>query len=149
MESAHGKHPKSRHERIAEAAYFRAERRGFEGGDPVADWIDAEREVDAALDRGQVAPLIDRFEAQVEAAQAKLKTLSRRAAHLKEETRARREEDLKRIRTLKGKLEKRLAQLRAQGEHAGEHVKEQAEKLRAELGELLHEIGSRRRGTRK
>ncbi len=32
--------------RIAEAAYFRASQRGFEGGDPVEDWLDAEREID-------------------------------------------------------------------------------------------------------
>jgi hypothetical protein len=36
---------------IAEAAYRRAERRGFEGGDPVADWLDSEKEVDALLSR--------------------------------------------------------------------------------------------------
>ena len=30
---------------IAEAAYYRAEKRGFQGGDPVADWLAAEREV--------------------------------------------------------------------------------------------------------
>jgi hypothetical protein len=36
---------------IAEAAYLRAERRGFEGGDPVADWLESEREVDALLTR--------------------------------------------------------------------------------------------------
>jgi hypothetical protein len=41
-----------RRQRIAEAAYFRAERRGFAGGDPVADWIDAEHEVDAELRDG-------------------------------------------------------------------------------------------------
>lgn len=29
---------------IAEAAYFRAEMRGFEGGDPLQDWLDAEAE---------------------------------------------------------------------------------------------------------
>lgn len=38
-----------RRQRIAEAAYFRALSRGFEGGDPVADWLDAEREVDKSL----------------------------------------------------------------------------------------------------
>jgi hypothetical protein len=38
-----------RHVLIAEAAYFRAESRGFEGGDPVEDWLAAEREVDQAL----------------------------------------------------------------------------------------------------
>ena len=34
---------------IAEAAYYRAERRGFEGGDPVQDWLAAEAEVDEQL----------------------------------------------------------------------------------------------------
>ena len=36
---------------IAESAYRRAERRGFTGGDPVADWLESEREVDALLSR--------------------------------------------------------------------------------------------------
>jgi hypothetical protein len=31
---------------IAEAAYLRAEQRGFSGGDSVADWLAAEKEVD-------------------------------------------------------------------------------------------------------
>ncbi len=30
---------------IAELAYFRAEKRGFNGGDPVEDWLAAEREI--------------------------------------------------------------------------------------------------------
>lgn len=34
---------------IAEAAYYRALRRGFNGGDPVDDWLDAEQEIDRAL----------------------------------------------------------------------------------------------------
>lgn len=38
-----------RRQLIAEAAYFRALSRGFEGGDPVADWLDAEHEVDQSL----------------------------------------------------------------------------------------------------
>jgi hypothetical protein len=36
---------------IADAAYRRAERRGFTGGDAVADWLDSEKEVDALLTR--------------------------------------------------------------------------------------------------
>ena len=36
---------------IAESAYLRAERRGFQGGDPVADWLDSEKEVDLLLSR--------------------------------------------------------------------------------------------------
>lgn len=34
---------------VAEAAYLRAERRGFVGGDPVQDWLEAEAEIDSAL----------------------------------------------------------------------------------------------------
>nr|WP_305775476.1 DUF2934 domain-containing protein [Ferrovum sp.] len=34
---------------IAVAAYYRAERRGFNGGDTLADWLEAEAEVDALL----------------------------------------------------------------------------------------------------
>lgn len=36
----------ARHRMIAEAAYYRAERRGFGAGDPVADWLAAEDEID-------------------------------------------------------------------------------------------------------
>lgn len=34
---------------IAEAAYFHAERRGFEPGDATQDWLNAEAEIDALL----------------------------------------------------------------------------------------------------
>jgi hypothetical protein len=37
-----------RRQMIAEAAYFRAEKRGF-GVDPLADWIEAEVEIDARV----------------------------------------------------------------------------------------------------
>jgi hypothetical protein len=36
----------TRHRRIEKAAYFRAEARGFIGGDPVQDWLLAEAEID-------------------------------------------------------------------------------------------------------
>ncbi len=41
--------PDLRWKMIAEAAYLRAERRGFTSGDPVDDWLAAEREVDRRL----------------------------------------------------------------------------------------------------
>ncbi len=34
---------------IAEAAYFRAEHRGFQGGCPVEDWLEAEQEINRRL----------------------------------------------------------------------------------------------------
>ena len=41
--------PEARRGMIAEAAYLRAERRGFAPGHEVADWLAAEQEVDALL----------------------------------------------------------------------------------------------------
>lgn len=47
--------PEERVRLIAEAAYFRAERRGFAEGDALEDWIAAEAEIDALLNsRGAV-----------------------------------------------------------------------------------------------
>lgn len=42
----------SRHKMIAEAAYYRAARRGFCAGDAVADWLSSEREIDEMLNKG-------------------------------------------------------------------------------------------------
>lgn len=44
--------PEQRMALIAEAAYFRAERRSFWGGGEVEDWLAAEAEVDTKLMRG-------------------------------------------------------------------------------------------------
>ena len=45
--------PEARHTLIAEAAYLRAERRGFMPGHETDDWLAAEAEVDALLTVGQ------------------------------------------------------------------------------------------------
>ncbi len=38
-----------RQKMVADAAYYIAERRGFQVGDPVADWVAAEAEIDELL----------------------------------------------------------------------------------------------------
>jgi len=45
---------------IAEAAYFRAERRGFCGGSELEDWLQAEAEVDGFLASQSTAPKLKR-----------------------------------------------------------------------------------------
>ena len=47
--------PEQRAALIAEAAYFRAEKRGFRPGHETADWLAAEAEVDARLLQGTAA----------------------------------------------------------------------------------------------
>jgi Protein of unknown function (DUF2934) len=39
--------PEQRRKMIEEAAYYRALERGFEGGDPIEDWLNAELEIDS------------------------------------------------------------------------------------------------------
>lgn len=41
--------PAARYRMVAEAAYFRAEQRGFVGGDPARDWAEAEAQITATL----------------------------------------------------------------------------------------------------
>ncbi len=50
--------PEKRAALIAEAAYFRAEKRGFAPGHETEDWLAAEREVDAALMRAKSPPRV-------------------------------------------------------------------------------------------
>ena len=44
-----GKSEEDRQDMISTAAYYRAERRGFSGGNEVQDWLEAEAEIDAML----------------------------------------------------------------------------------------------------
>jgi len=46
--------PEQRYRMICDAAYFRAEQRGFIGGNPEQDWRDAENEIDQKLCAVQV-----------------------------------------------------------------------------------------------
>lgn len=54
-----------RHRMITEAAYFLAERRGFAGGSAEDDWLQAERDIDRALQTAQVSTDSSHTEARV------------------------------------------------------------------------------------
>ena len=41
---------------IAEAAYYLAEQRGFSGGDPIKDWLDAEAIIDQMVTKAKRKP---------------------------------------------------------------------------------------------
>jgi hypothetical protein len=44
--------PEERWRMVAEAAYLRAEKRGFSGGNPTEDWLAAEAEIEKILSKG-------------------------------------------------------------------------------------------------
>ena len=41
--------PETRHQMVASAAYYRAERRGFKDGSELADWLEAGSEIEQSL----------------------------------------------------------------------------------------------------
>ena len=139
--SSQSKVPTELRERmIAEAAYFKAERRGFNGGDAVRDWCEAEAEIDArlrGLDDGQ---LVERIEEVLESAAEKLAAVRRKVARLSSETRGEWERDLERLATLRDTLKPKLKELKEQGGRAGRKVREQAAKIRDELAELVQRL---------
>jgi hypothetical protein len=49
--------PDTRRAMIAETAYYRAQKRGFDPGHEIEDWLEAEAMVDAQIKRGQ-APTV-------------------------------------------------------------------------------------------
>jgi hypothetical protein len=50
--AAVAEHPETYEEMIAEAAYYKAQKRGFVGGQELADWFAAESEVERLLLQG-------------------------------------------------------------------------------------------------
>lgn len=128
---------------IAEAAYFRAERRGFNGGDPVRDWCEAEAEIDGQLRRHEDGQLVERIEEALESAAKRLKAVRRKVARLSSEARGEWERDVDRLAALREKLKPNLEELREQGERTGRKVREQAERIRDEIAELVQRLEAR------
>jgi hypothetical protein len=127
----------ARRKLIAEAAYFRAERRGFEGGDPVADWVEAEAEVDSVLQRREHGQLVERLEQRLAEAAKKAEALKKKTRSAKTEARAEVQHELERLNRLRDALEHRVEEISRQGVQASRKLLEQAEELWHELAELV------------
>lgn len=132
-----------RQQMIAEAAYFRAERRGFNGGDAVRDWCEAEAEVDAQLREIEQAQCAARIEEAIEMASKKLASVRRKAARLSAGARAEWQKDVDKLVILRDALKPKLAEIREHGEQAGLVLREQAERLRGELAELMRALDTK------
>ena len=125
---------------IAEAAYFKAERRGFNGGDAVRDWCEAEAEINAQLRRIDDGHLVDRIEEALESAAKRLASLRRKVAGLSSEARGEWDRDRERLAALRDSLKPKLKELREQGERAGRKVREQSDKIGAEIAEIVQRL---------
>jgi vacuolar-type H+-ATPase subunit I/STV1 len=130
---------------IAEAAYFRAEKRNFKGGDPVTDWIEAEMEIESSLGNQENRRMLDRIEEQVATASKKLKALRRKVSGMKTEARKEWKQDAEKLAELRDSLEKRLEEIRDRGEHVSLKAQKQAEKIWDEILEIVQRTTSRRK----
>jgi len=134
-----------RRQMIAEAAYFLAEKRGFDSGDPVGDWIEAETEVDARLRRIEAEHLVARLEEAVATASKKLAALKKKVSSMTADARTEWNEDVEKLAKLRDTLQRKLPELREQGEQAGQKALQQAEKLWEEMMQIIHRIGTKTR----
>jgi hypothetical protein len=135
--------PEERHRLIAETAYFLAQERGFTGGDPVSDWIEAERRVDRQLWALATARMVERLESGVATAAKTLGVLKRRVATAAASARTELNADVEKLDGLKLTLRTKLEELRERGDQVGEKALHQAEKVWTELSDALQRVTTR------
>jgi hypothetical protein len=104
---------------IAAAAYLRSEQRGFAGGDPAADWLAAEAEVDQRL-----AAQKREGERERAAFQRMHEEVTRALGEVREKVSAQ---------TIRDALEKASAVLREAGEYTGETVSKATDAVKKDL----------------
>jgi hypothetical protein len=129
---------------IAEAAYFRAAKRGFEGGDPAVDWVEAEIEVDARLREVENGQLLERLEEGLEIATKRINAIRRKASGLASDTRTEMQRDLAKLGELRDALRAKVKELRVLGEQAGHKARAQAEKVRDDLADAIQRLTSKK-----
>jgi hypothetical protein len=137
--------PEDRHRMIAETAYFLAHERGFKGGDPVSDWIEAERRVDRQLRLLAAARMLERLESSVATASKSLGVLKRRVSALAASARSELRPEIEKLDALKVSLRSKLAELKERGDQVSEKALQQAESVWNELSEALQRVTARTR----
>ncbi len=142
--------PEKRREMIAVAAYYRAEHRGFRGGDALGDWLGAEAEVEhlLALRPGDDPKANAKqrfqqvFEERLKAWDARLDELKAKARDAKAEVRAEFEVQLEALASKRALAQEKLLELRRHGQWAWEDLQDSAEHAWSELREAIKRSAS-------
>lgn len=145
-----------RRDLIAREAYFRAEQRGFRGGDPVTDWLAAEAAVDAQLhsarqeeERRKFTQYKARLKAQLDTVTARLAELEPRASSLRGNALKEWRRELAEIAARRDALGETLDELRRKGRRKRDELKRQAEETLGELEHALDALHSKTRAKRQ
>lgn len=140
--------PEQRHLMIAEAAYYHAERRDFQGSDPIADWVGAEEEIDAML-RSTPAPnkektakeiFEDHLETQLKEWDKQISGLKRKAKKVDDDIRRNVDAQLEVHRAQRVTAQNKLQALRQRSGHGWEEMKDGAENVWNEIHQTINRI---------
>ena len=140
--------PEQRYLMIAEAAYYHAERRGFQEGDPVADWLEAEKEIDAMLchtfvpNEKKITKEIfeDHLESQLKEWDKQVSGLKRKANKVDGDIRRNIDAQLETHRAQRVTAQNKLKELRQRGAHDWEEIKDDAENVWNEIRQTINRI---------
>lgn len=151
VEGRHTRDPEQRYFMISEAAYYRAEGRGFQGGDPVADWLEAEAEIETLLqetsepgkEKTAKEAFQEKLETQLREWDKKLDGLRGKAKKAKADLRHDLETQLEALRAQRVAAQDKLQELGLRGENAWEDLKEGAEKTWGEMQKAIDNIVAR------
>lgn len=144
-----------RTQKIAELAYFMAEKRGFSPGDPVQDWLAAEKEIDALFRKGSVASrskislstakkeFQKTLEAQLHEWDIKLTELKSKAETVSADIRDDYEKQLEILVEKRGLVEQRVLELRSLTEDVWGDLKVGTEKAWDEIHKALEKIAAK------
>ena len=140
--------PEQRYLMIAEAAYYHAESRGFQESDPIADWVEAEKEIDAMLRRTstpnkeKTAKEIfeDHLETQLKEWDKQISGLKRKAKKVDGDIRRNIDAQLEVHRAQRVTAQNKLKELRQRGAHGWEEIKDSAENVWNEIHQTINRI---------
>lgn len=134
---------------IREAAYYRAQRRGFAAGAAQSDWLEDEAEIDRLLAREQAGREaggpgpIEQFEAQLAALDQEMRRLMGKAREAGSEVRGEIELELRKLQPLRATAEERIGELRERSAEAWDELKKGVRSARHELNAVLNAIARR------
>jgi hypothetical protein len=134
-----------RRQMIAEAAYFRAERRGFNGGDPLLDWVEAEAEIDARVQEQEYEVLLANLEERLATVGKNLRSMRKKLAGIGAGARTEWEQDMEALARLRDSLAEKLTEIRKQGRAGSQKVREQVERIWDEVCQVIDK--TKRAGT--
>lgn len=120
--------PEERHRLIEQAAYFRAQQRSFNGGDPVEDWLVAEREINRPLPSPQ----------QQKQELAAYKKMRERVGHILGEAK-----ETMVAETIRQALTQATVQLKQMGEHTADTIDKVAASVEKDMVNAAQKIGTR------